>query len=596
MPPNIDVEAEASQLEKYWNTRNQQLLADRAVLALTKPAAKKNITRWVMNDPKVMFDTTVALLSTYPPRFRLPLSRNFNSEERERMAKVERFLTGLLHLLEGRYFATGRVSFLRELAYWVCGGWYAAFFRVHKPREGVVEFIGELFDPITVYPEWDHEGLRRLARVYEVDGHLALAMAENWGVNARIDDPQGKYKIINFWKRISPLDRQPEVYNIINVGGTNVKEITLEEGLDHIPILVGAIGQPEKTSDDWQRRVGESVIAADRDMYEYKNEMVSLAIELVKEQTRPDLISKSHSGRPVVKKEDIKGKGTIIPVRLEESLAPLRNVEIPAELHNLLSIVEGGIQRGGLPYIVYGGLPFELSGFAISQLMAAIKYKAGPYANAMESFLESMASEFLLQYGSGSFPPVELSTTDARSMRKGLFFVEGFKKSDMPKTSYVEATIPLTSAMDRIQQMAFARQALQPPQILSRETLWDEIFDVQDPDGELDRIMKDQTLELPGVKQVAAVEKVRQMAADARTAGDSVRAKSLTTYADFMETQLRAQTQARSPEKTPGMKPEEMPPEMGAESPDMARAALGLRPPGVAPRKPLITRLGETQG
>lgn len=201
--PVIDVLAEAQDLESYWRLRNKQLQEDRDIINLVKPLNSKN---WVTNTPKVFYQTAVALLSSYTPRIRMPLSINFTADEQTKMNKAERFCLGLLRNLDNRQMSRGQASWIHELAWWVCSGWYAIFTIVRENEQGGVDFIADLWDSMTVYPEWDSDGLVKCARVFEVDKKQARVMIGNWqakGLKTEFKDtPEGsRIKIINYWRK-----------------------------------------------------------------------------------------------------------------------------------------------------------------------------------------------------------------------------------------------------------------------------------------------------------------------------------------------------------------------------------------------------------
>jgi len=582
----VDIIEEAQELKQYWQERDVRILEDRKVLNLTKPTAKEGKIDWVLNDPKTLYDTSVALLSSYPPLFRLPLTINYTAEQKEKISKAERFLLGIFRYLDSKQFSRGQSYWLKEMAHWICSGWYSVFVVVTE-KNGKVDFRADLFDPITCYPEWDADGLIRFIRTYETDGRTAKAMGESWKVDIPIDS--ATVKIINYWRK-----KGDTVYNAIYVGDEVVKPLR-EEPFERIPIFVGAIGNPDRVSSDWFVRAGENIIAANKDLYAYRNSLISLMAQIVAETAYPNIITGSTTGEPVVKAEDIRGYGSVIPKRLEETIELLKHAATPPEVATLISFLGQSAQKGGLPDVVYGGVPFELSGFAISQLMASIRYKISPYLNTMQHVISEVATEFLNQYKKGKYPKVSLSTTNPKELSKGLFFVEEFSPKDVPDTIYVDVTIPLTSPLDKTQQIMFARQAMQPPQLLSRETIWDDILGVQDAEQEYIRIIQDQTLEMPVVKQIAMLEFLRLRVANYRREGKNLEADALNRYIMTLEMQLgmRQGIPIKPGEegKPMGIPPEVIPPEARASSPDVLRSILGMSPPGIT-RRPMTEEEG----
>ena len=586
---------EAANLETYWAERNRQMAEDRDILRLTRPVAKTGQKNWVSNEPKVFYDTAISLISSYPARFRLPLTINFEADEKEKMNKSERFILGIFRSLDDRQMKMGRSHWLREMAYWVLSGWYSVFTIVRKNGKDV-EFLADTWDPMTVYPEWDSEGLSKLVRSFEVDKKTASTLASGWaakGLKFDYSHPDTeKVKVINYWRRDAG-----RVSNSILLGGKTIKPLTVVPNLDGIPIQVGAIGVPERASDNWQSRYGESIIAANRDMYEYENLMIRLMAQIMTETAYPNIATTTQTGAPAVKAEDMKGHGDVIPLKHGEKIELLKHAATPEEANALLQWVGKQRAKGSLPDVVYGGISVELSGFAISQLMAAIKYKINPYLVTMQHVVGKIASEFLYQYGKGDFPKIQLSTVNPKQMKKGLFFVEEFSKEDVPKSRYVDVTIPITSAMDKTQQIIFARQALAPPQLISRETLWEDILDIQDSEQEYARIIQDQTLELQVVKDLTVLEQLRERMNLYESNGKTAEAQVLKNYIMALEMQMgmRQGIPTRPGDKALGISPEGMPPEM-INNPDMQRSALGIGPPGLSRRPQTPDERAESQG
>lgn len=584
-----DIISETTELERYWKPRNDQMLLDREMIHLVKPVERLGQPKWVSNEPKIFYDTSVALVSSYPPRFRHPLTINFKPEEKEKMNKAERFTLGIFRSLDRRQFDRGQTYWLRELAYWMMSGWYANFSMVRE-NNGQVDFISDHWDPMTVYPEWDSDGLVKCVRAFEVDKKTAMGMVNNWlakGLKTTFKEPSADatIKVINYWM----LKRNPKrntVYNAIYVAGQPIKELKLEPQFDHIPIHVGAIGVPERGTEGWVARRGENIIAANRDMYEYDNQIMSLMVEIMAATAYPNLISESQTGAPVVKAEDVRGHGQVLPLKRGDKLDLLKHAATPAEALQLSAKIDRQKQKGSIPDIVYGGVPFELSGFAISQLMASIRYKIAPYLNTMQYVISQIASDFLIQYKKGKFPKVTLSTTNPQELKKGLFFVEEFSRQDVPESTYVEVTIPITSALDKTQQIMFARQAMSPPQLLSRETIWDEVLDVQDSEQEYARILQDQVLEMDVVKQIGMIEQLKVRQRIFENEGKIAEANALKQYIMALEMQLGMRQGIPTTPGAPGVSPSAGPPEMGmaGTSPDVTRAALGVAPSGLSRR------------
>ena len=598
--PDVDVLAETERIKRNWRLRDAQMLLDRDMLNLVKPIPKTDKVQWVSNEPKVLYETACALVSSYPPRFRIPLSINFTQEEKKKINKAERLVLGIFRNLDRRQMNRGQNYWLREFAYWVLSGWSTVFSMVKRNGDNV-DFIADIWDPITVYPEWDANGLVKCVRSFEADWSVIQTLLTSWktkGWQIDFNKPEEvtKIKVANFW-----LNDRGKIYNSIWIHGQEIKPLTLEKQFDAIPIFVNAVGVPETTSADFVTRRGENFISQNRDIFEYTNQMISLMATIMAETAYPNIVSQTITGAPPAKTEQMKGYGEWISTKIGEKIELLKHAATPAEVGILLNWASKQGQKGGLSDIVYGGVPAqEFSGFAISQLLAALRYKMAPYLVTAQYTMGAIGANFLELYRKGDeqgdFPKITLNTTNPKEMRKGLFFVEDFKPSDVPETCFVEVSIPITSAMDKTQQIIFARQALTAPQLISRETLWDEILDIQDSEQEYARILQDETLELPIVKQIMMLEQLKLRVEGYKNQGKIVEANALNQYIMMLEMQMGMRKGIPEvPGEAGGVPPNFMPPEM-MQSPDMARAAMGAPPPGLERRAQTPEERAESKG
>ncbi len=578
------VTTESHTLETYWLARNTRITMDKDIINLVKPPPTSDVIKWKSNEPKVFFDTARALISSYPPKFRLPLTINYKSEEKDKMNKVERLLIGIYRDLDRRINEQGGTGWLWDLAYWVLLGWYAVSDVVVKTDEGV-QFRADIFDPTTVYPQWDSDGLARCVRSFELDKITAIAMVEDFmakGLEFDFKEPdETQIKIVNYWRR-TKKGKKAIVENAIVIGGQIVKPLTVHTKLNRIPIRVGAIGSPDRASAGWEERKGECIIAANRDMYEYNDSMISLMATILASTAFPNIIEKTRTGQEAHKAEEFRGYGTKLTYKLEDVVELLKHASTPPEVNILLSAVSQQIQKGSMPSSVYGSLPFEISGFALSQLLAAVKYKLGPYLNGMQYIISNMMMDFLYQYKMGKFGKITLSTENPYDLKRGLTYIEEFSTEDIPEVFYVDVSIPITSQFDKTQTILNAKQALSPPQLLSRETLWETELDIQDSEQEYERIRQDQIMEDPFVRQIEIIEglwrKVEDYTADKKTA----QADALKRYIQGLEMQLGIRKGVIQSPNTPGIPPNQLPPEMSmSPNPDQLRSMRNIPPPGV---------------
>lgn len=588
-----EILTEDADLRKYWKVRDMQILDDRSMVNLVKAPVKEGEKNWISNEPKTFFDTAKSLVSSYPPRFRMPLSINYDPEEKQKMSKTERFALAIYRQITDRQLSIGESYWLRDFAHWMLSGWYAVFAHA-KNVGGEVYFMADLWDNITCYPWWDNEKLVRFNRSYEVDKTTAKAMVDSWkgtGLKFELESGTLDYettRVVNHWQDDSRVVKGKIKYDIKNailIGDTLVKPLTTHPQFERIPIFCGGVGSPDKTVPNWQIYKGEHIIAANRDMYDYANQILKLWVEILASTAYPNVVGQSPSGKPVIKEGELRGHGSQINLRTNEKLDLLKHAAMPTDAQNLFSLIGQWKQKGGLPDIVYGGVPFEMSGFAISQLMAAIKYKMAPYLSTMQYVMGQVITELMMQYKRGKFPKVTLTTTDPYSVKKDQkFFIEEYSKDDVPDRVFMDVTIPVTSALDKTQQIIFARQALTEPQLISRETIWDEVLEIQDSEQEYARILQDQMLNDPMIRQLGIMEQMRRKEEMFKAEGRIGEANALHNYIMMMEMKLgmrQGVPQGPNQGGSQGIPPEFSPPE-AQQSPDVMRSALGVSSPGLS--------------
>lgn len=188
---------------------------------------------------------------------------------------------------------------------------------------------------------------------------------------------------------------------------------------------------------------------------------------------------------------------------------------------------------------------------------------------------------------------IELLVEKPERRNKGETFIEDFIPDDIPTTSFVDISAPIALPTDKAQQFVLARQAIQQPQLMSRPTLWDELLDVQDYELEYKRIIDDQMMELPVMKTITLIERLRDKAEFYKKQNLPKVADAINRYADQVELTI-SQPQAEAPSgQAPGMNPEMMSQEtaMGG-MPDAIKAAIGMKPPGDNGSRPGTTGRG----
>ena len=524
-------------LTSLWSARDTEIASDRSTLRLEYSQGgltKDGFEEVVLNEPRVLYETAVGMLSAKIPLFSIPMKANIPSDEQAKIGKAERFVCGVLNELDTQHFREGKGQWLRELAYWICSGWVCVFPSIDA--EG--KFRADFYDPLTIFPYWVEGRLQQLMRKVKTTAGDVLAYCQTHDINPSqsllLAKPDKEVELVSMWE--DQLEKG--VFNSIEAEGTIIKPATPER-FKRIPFLIGlANGTPERDSADWRKYVGQSIISTNRTMYEANNRWVSMLMQMSAQRAFPTLLTTSPQGEAILEKENL-GHSNVISLRTGEEVKPLDAVSYTPEINIINSIIGGSLQRGGLPNVIYGGLPFEVSGFALSQMIGAVQYKLNPYITAMQQVLSQLSVEVIdlfKQYGKD----IDLSV---KNKETGKFYLEAFSKAEIPLITRMEVTVDIGGPTDKLQTLLAGRAALQEPAVLSRETLWRMVIPdiVEDPIAEKARILTDQTESLELVRIIRVIDELRVMAEGLQKQGQGEQARILMGYAQTILNQISTQ-------------------------------------------------------
>lgn len=583
------IETIEQQLTNFWAPRDSVIKRDREYISLKEP---KKVPGFVgpitINTPKTLWDTATSMLSSFDPLIRVPWKTK-DKVERARYDKVERFLVGVLRDFNKFNFESGHFPWLYELAYWVNSGWVAGFPYITDDK--LPRFTCELFDPITVYPMWGKGKMSLLLRRLWMPLHSAKYMVEinewEWPFPDS-EDLSKSIKVLALWE-----DTKGGIFHSVYVDGKEVKEKTLEKDFVSIPVFcIPVAGTPEgaisESDTSYIERKGESIISANRLTYTLLGKWLGFLMQIAQDAAYPPIQDFSETGKTVTDPKDI-ASGKLIPRKKDYPLEVIKHAGAPGfEISNIFGYLNKMEQEGGLPAIAQGNLPFEISGFMGSQLFASIKYKLNSRMMAMTSITAYVLQEMVRQFKAKKIKSIKLTTEYPKRLGKGESFMEEFGSKDIPESCFVEVTLPILTMSDRAQQIMTARQAMSPPQVISRQTLWEDYLGIQDIDLEQSRLIDDMIDQLPEIQLIAAIEGLKQRSADAKKLGKAEQSLAFQQFADALTQKLINAGIGAKPQQgggAPGVPSSQMPAEAGIAgiSPDVLAAMAGKQPPGGTP-------------
>ena len=541
---------------------------------------------YTSNEPQVMADKIVSWLTSAEMVVRIPFSGN-EREQRDTNNQKERFLTGILRAADDNLCMRLMPSVRNQLAWYLAvRGWYAGRALLIKNQKEETRVDVTPWDPLNTYwgegpdgLEWACYRVRKspadVRRQYNV---RSLGMEE--------DRDESVY-VYDFY------DRED---NYVVMEDRILKKRT-RHGYDGVPCFIGMVGsaplvQSDEVGTDAIADYGESVFKHNRDNFENNNFMMSTMMELTARSRRQGLKVTSRDGTKTLD-EDPYHEGTEIALAQGEDVEPLGMLEMAKESGAFMGLVSSEIQRGGLPYSIYGELQFQLSGYAINTLRQGIETVLAPRIDSLERAYRSIFTIISEQYASGRFKAMEVSGRD----RDRMYFSDEISPEMVKKGGEPEVSIMSQLPQDDMSKMTMAQIAREgPTPLLPDIFIRDMILGLQDAD-QLDDVIKEQVAEkaLPeaGLWTLLASLENRGRGDLAqfyygelmRLMMEKVAATKMAMAAGFSGGPMGGGPPGGAPPGPPGGGPPPGPPGLPPEV--MSSAAMGVPP--VAPQGPPMT-------
>ena len=524
---------------------------------------------YTSNEPQVMADKIISWLTSAEMVVRIPFSGN-ERDQRDADNQKERFLTGIIRAADEN-LSMRLLPPLRDQLSWytTLRGWYAGRVLLVKNDKGETNIDITPWDPLNTFWCEGDDGLDWACyRIRKSPSEIAKQYKVKSGDLG--EDTEESIFVYDFY------DRED---NYVVMQDRLLKKRT-KHGYDGVPCFVGMVGsaplvQSDEVGTDAIADFGESVFKHNRENFENNNFMMSTMLELTARSRKQGLKVKSRDGTKSLE-EDPYQEGSEISLAQGEEVEPLGMLEMAKESGAFMGLVSSEVQRGGLPYSIYGELQFQLSGYAINTLRQGIETVLSPRIQALERAYRQIFNIISEQYGSGKFKSVEVSGRD----RERMYFSAEISPDIVKKGGDPEVSIMSQLPQDDMSKMSMAQIAREGevpllPDIFIR----DMILGLQDAD-QLDDVIKEQIAEkaLPEASLWTLLASLEN-----RGRGDLAQFY----YGELMRlmTEKMAQTrsamaggQPQQPQGPPMMGPPQGPPMMGPMGP----APAG--PPGLPPQ------------
>lgn len=266
---------------------------------------------------------------------------------------------------------------------------------------------------------------------------------------------------------------------------------TLKEPMPHgsprVPVYLTLVGsQPVLQMDGITNSiadVGESVYSSLREVYEKNDDIMSIMLEIVSRARRQTVIIESRDGKKTLKDDPFKS-GQEISVAQGDKIYTLELQRMAAETADYMTVVFGDLQRASLPYSSYGETPFQLSGYAITQLRQATETVLASRLEAVEDIYLQIANLLYDQFMTGAFNGMRLSGVDSARNYFSQTITPQVLVNSCDYSSRLVSQLPQDDAAKWAQA-----QIAKDTQLMADEDILNEIMQVEDAKQMMDKVL-----------------------------------------------------------------------------------------------------------
>ena len=245
---------------------------------------------------------------------------------------------------------------------------------------------------------------------------------------------------------------------------------------------------------------GESIYVENRDIWDDNNFVMSIQKELVHRSLKPVFGIESADGTLRMVEGDPFKAGAEIPMRNGERLVVYDFIKTAGDTTFYMTLVNGQMQRGGFPVIMFGETPATISGFAMNTLKSGVADKVLPMAQAEATTLRQISNIWADHFVGGGFGALELSGQG----RNRMWFSGLITPADIMDLPEVEIELLPQLPEDNAGKVQMAQQLRQPGPdgmpLQSDLRIREEVLEMQDSDLETDAILEQLAMQNPLVQ------------------------------------------------------------------------------------------------
>lgn len=552
---------------------------------------KENYPSFTSNAPRTLSRAVMAMLTKNTPRIRITLPADVTDKESRIINANERLIEGAIYendLIRGR---RGDNKLQQEIVWYIAHRGGVVIRPLVVPESKVMAFPIDVYDPYECAWDDGYEGLVFFVRHYRED---MPSVMDRWGFAEEEGYPEcspstNECEMFDIWwtqrgekpemSEGSEANETVSVYNCVIAGGKWAKEPTEHREFTHIPIyVVRSGGSPARMggfagedNGSWRVDQWESIYTNVRTTIGWINRAATLYSLYLRDGAIGPWVYKGGKNKNIGSPRAF----TTIRIAPGEEFGPVGMPQMANEAKEFMAFVQNEWSKAGVSDVVFGNLPFTVSGFGMLQLRGAIETLIGGYVDAVESAYTFITHELTEQFVTvGKRRKFEIKGVDSR----GKAFMEKISPKDVTTMYIPQVTLKDGMPDDPVQKGQAAQLWTQAG--VPRSIIYEQIFDADDSGAWARDKRREEVGALPIVLMLEAV-------ADLVEAGRVEAAK-------LIMAQLAAQgVQAGGPDKSgnvpanttgdapgKGPLPQTLPPEVSAIGEQAGKFGGGGRPRG----------------
>lgn len=541
---------------------------------------KENFPSFTSNAPYTLSRATMALANRNAPSIRFQLPPDVTEEEEDVASNNERLIYGALFdndLLRARRDDN---TLQYELTWYIIHRGGVLFRPLFEPEKRQAKFRILVYDPYECAWTTDDNGLDFFVRRYK---DTENSVKRTWGMKEVSTDGEGSVDMFEVWwveldeedGEIDP-DSKPRVYNAVIAGDSWAKEPQHHSEFDHIPVFcIRSGGSPARmpqftgTSRNWRVDQWETIYTGVRKTIGWMNRAVTLYSLYLRNGAIGPWVYKGSANKNIARALN---PFKVVRIKPGEEFGPVTPPAMAREAKEFLAFIQGEWQKAGVSEVIFGSLPFTVSGFGMIQLRSAVEILVGNYLRATEQCYSIIADELTQQFISiGGRRKITVKGVDSREAS----FIERLQPRDIEKRYVIEVNLRDALPDDPVakgQAGQLWRSAGAP-----LKTIYEKVLNSQDPGAWERQFRREKIQELPPILMLEAVD-------DLLKAG---RVEAARMVLMLMRQQGLPVDEVRNASEAPiqenpsqaGAMPELMPPEVAGKGEREGKFGGGGRPP-----------------